>query len=108
MSAIVIRLNYDNTILLQAAGDRLQKIENNFYIHPELIDLNRFEISDRIYNCPIKGLCLWVDLKTEAGWINDICWVYPEPKKAYQHIAGWFGFYPSHRKYELMHVSNDS
>lgn len=94
-------MKVDNSILLQATGDQFQIIENNYYVHPELIDLNRFEISDRIYNCPVKGICFWVDLKTELGWINNICWVYPEPKKAYQHLAGWFGFYPSHRLYEI-------
>ena len=91
----------DNSILLQASDDQLQLFENNYYVHPDLIDLNLFEISDRIYNCPAKGKCLWVDLKTELGWINDICWVYPEPKKAYQNINGWFGFHPSHRQYEI-------
>lgn len=94
-------MKVDNSILLQATGGQFQIIENNYYVHPELIDLNQFEISDRIYNCPVKGICFWVDLKTELGWINNICWVYPEPKKAYQHLAGWFGFYPSHRLYEI-------
>jgi uncharacterized protein (DUF427 family) len=102
MSAITIRMKNDDSLLLQASDNKLQKIEGNYYIHPELIDLNQFEISDRIYNCPVKGICLWVDLKTELGWINDICWVYPEPKQAYQHIKGWFGFYPSHRQYEII------
>ena len=102
MSAITIRMKHDNSILLQAADSQLQRIEDNFYVHPELIDLSQFEISDRIYNCPVKGVCMWVDLNTELGWMNDICWVYPEPKKPYKHIAGWFGFYPNHRQYEII------
>lgn len=102
MKTITIRMKSDNSVLLQASGDQLQLIENNYYVNPDLIDMRLFEISDRIYNCPVKGICLWVDLKTELGWINDICWVYPDPKKAYRHIAGWFGFYPSHRQYEII------
>ena len=102
MPAITIRLKSDNSILLQVDSNHVQIIEGNYYVHPDLIDLSRFTISDRVYNCPVKGVCLWVDLNTELGWINDICWVYPEPKKAYQHLAGWFGFYPSHRKYEII------
>ncbi len=101
MSSVTIFMKHDNSILLQANGDQLQLIENNYYIHPDLINMNLFQISDRIYICPIKGTCRWVDLKTEHGWINDICWVYPQPKQAYQHLTGWFGFYPSHRKYEI-------
>jgi len=102
MSKITIRINNDDHILLQAQGNQLQEVEKNYYIHPDLIDMSQFEVSDRIYNCPVKGICFWVDLKTDLGWINDICWVYPEPKKAYQGIAGWYGFYPSHKKYEII------
>lgn len=96
-----IRMKHNGSILLQASTEQVQKIDGNYYIHPALIDMSRFEISDRIYLCPAKGKSVWVDLKTESGWINDICWVYPEPKKKYQHIAGWFGFYPTHRQYEI-------
>ena len=92
----------DDRLLLQAQGNQLQQVENSYYVHPDLIDMSQFEVSDRIYNCPVKGTCFWVDLKTDLGWINDICWVYPEPKKVYQHIAGWYGFYPSHKKYEII------
>lgn len=102
MSKITIRMKNDDHILLQAQGNQLQEVEKNYYIHPDLIDMSQFEVSDRIYNCPVKGICFWVDLKTDLGWINDICWVYPEPKKAYQGIAGWYGFYPSHKKYEII------
>ncbi len=101
MSAIKIKMKHDNSILLQAAENQIQMIEGNYYVHPDLINLDKFQISDRIYNCPAKGKCLWVDLHTELGWINDICWVYPQPKETYQHIAGWFGFYPSHKNYEI-------
>ncbi|MDX2477550.1 MAG: DUF427 domain-containing protein [Gammaproteobacteria bacterium] len=102
MSKITIRMKNDDHILLQAQGKQLQEVENNYYIHPDLIDMSQFEVSDRIYNCPVKGICFWVDLKTDLGWVNDICWVYPEAKKAYQQIAGWYGFYPSHKKYEII------
>lgn len=97
----------DDRILLQAQGNHLQEVENNYYIHPDLIDMSQFKISDRIYNCSVKGVCFWVDLKTNLGWINDICWVYPEPKKTYLGIAGWYGFYPSHKRYEIIvHPNN--
>ena len=101
MSSITIRMKHNNSILLQAADSQLQIVDRNYYVAAELLDLNQFEISERIYKCPLKGNSQWVDLSTELGWMNNICWVYPEPKKAYHHIAGWFGFYPSHRQYEI-------
>lgn len=101
MQELLIRLKQNDEIIVRANPDQYQVLENNFYVHPGLIDLEKFEISDRIYNCPVKGKSYWVDLKTGNGWLNDICWVYPEPKKKYEHIAGWYGFYPSHRDYEI-------
>jgi len=102
MPAIKIRMKHDGSILLQADGRQVQVIEGNYYVRPDLINLDKFEVSDRIYSCPVKGKSMWVDLNTEPGWINDICWVYPHPKEAYQHIAGWFGFYPAHKNYEIL------
>jgi uncharacterized protein (DUF427 family) len=101
MPDLVIRLKHNNEILVSADKKHVQVLDNNYYIHPDLVDLSRLEISDRIYNCPSKGKARWVDLKTEQGWLNDICWVYPDPKKKYIKIAGWFGFYPSQKHYEI-------
>ncbi len=102
MHSMTIKMKHDDKILLQADSNQIQMIEGNYYLHPDLINLDIFEISDRVYNCPIKGKCLWVDLKTELGWINNVCWVYPDPKDAYKNIAGWFGFYPTHKNYEIL------
>lgn len=101
MSDLVIRLKSNGAVIAQADREHIQHQDGNYYLHPDLVDSEEFEISNRVYNCPAKGVSYWVDLKTDRGWINDICWVYPEPKEKYQHIAGWFGFYPSHNKYEI-------
>ena len=101
MPDLVIRLKYNHEVIVRADKSQVQMLENNYYLHPDVIDLSRFEISDRIYNCPAKGKSRWVDLKTEQGWLNDICWVYSNPSDKYKQIAGWFGFYPRHQKYEI-------
>lgn len=101
MSHLCIRLINSDELLVSADAGQVQQIEGNYYIHPDCIDKDKFETSDRIYNCPVKGTSYWVDVKMKRGYLNDICWVYPDPLPDYRHIAGWYGFYPEHRKYEI-------
>lgn len=101
MGSLRIRLKLDGSLLVDAAQDQIQMLEGNIYVHPDSIVTQSFDISDREYNCPAKGTSYWVDLKTEQGWLNDICWIYPHPLPAYSHIAGWYGFYPEHKRYEV-------
>jgi uncharacterized protein (DUF427 family) len=101
VNRLCIRLTGDETALVQAEPDQVQELEGNYYIHPDCIDADRFETSDRIYNCPVKGTSYWVDVRTDRGYLNDICWIYPDPLPDYSRIAGWYGFYPTHRKYEI-------
>lgn len=94
----ILRLS-DDSVLLRAAADQVQVIGGNYYFHPDALDHEMFEISDRIYTCPQKGVCNWVDLNTDKGYINNVSWVYTRAKSDYKHIAGWFGFYPEHKYY---------
>lgn len=101
MKQLVIRAS-DGKVLVTAGPDHWQRLEGNYYIDPQCIDARRFVVSDRLYLCPAKGRSFWVDLRTARGWLNDICWVYPDPKPAYRRIAGWYGFYPDHEQYEIL------
>jgi uncharacterized protein (DUF427 family) len=92
----------DGELLVSAEASQWQRLEDNYYVDPACIDDSRFVVSQRVYLCPAKGKSFWVDLKTDRGWLNDICWVYPEPGPGYRHIAGWYGFYPEHEQYEIM------
>ena len=89
----------DNAVLVRADAGQVLQLGESVYFHPECIDHTRFEVSDRIYTCPEKGTCFWVDLKTDKGFLNDVAWVYPETKQGFEHIAGWYGFYAHHRYY---------
>lgn len=101
MSSLRIRLKGSETDLLEADPDQVQQLEGNYYIHPDCIDTDTFITSDRVYHCPAKGTSYWVDVKTARGYLNDVCWIYPDPTPAYARIGGWYGFYPTHRKYEI-------
>ncbi len=89
----------DKTVIARASDDQVISLEGNWYFHPDTIDKNCFDISDRLYNCPKKGICQWVDMKVGRHYWNDIGWVYPKPLKAFKNIAGWYGFYDIHKYY---------
>ena len=94
-----IRLNGNEEILVSANSNQVISLEGNYYFHPDCIDKTRFETSDRTYSCPEKGVCLWVDMKTGNHYQNDVAWVYPQTKKGYEQISGWYGFYSDHKLY---------
>ena len=89
----------DNSVLLRVPIERIQKLEGNYYFPAEFLDSADYEISDRTYTCPQKGVCNWVDLKTDKGYVNDVAWVYAHAKRDYEHIAGLYGFYSKHKYY---------
>ncbi len=99
--AICVTRRIDGRILVRADNpDQVTVLDNTYYFHPDTVDLDGLEKTGRVYQCPHKGTCCWVDLVTEKGVIIDASWIYPEPKEGYRHIAGWYGFYASHRYYE--------
>jgi uncharacterized protein (DUF427 family) len=97
-----IQRKSDNAVLATTTNpEQVLFLEDNWYFHPDTIDTSRFEISNREYICSYKGTCYWVDLKTEDGHINDVAWMYPDPKPGFRKIKGWFGFYADHRYYRF-------
>ena len=52
-------------------------------------------ITERTYNCPYKGVCLWIDLVSPDKTARNIGWVYREPYPTYDFIKGKIAFYAS-------------
>ena len=102
MSICVIRRTDSNVLLRADNPDQVTTIDDTWYFHPDIVDLEGLEKTDRIYKCPLKGTCNWIDLVTDKGVIIDVSWIYPEPRPDYHHIAGWYGFYADHRYYETI------
>lgn len=105
--AICVVRRKDSKILVRADNaDQFTKVDGAYYFHPDIVLLNGLEETGRTYECPHKGTCHWIDLVTEKGVIVDASWQYPNPKKGYQHIAGWYGFHSGHRYYETKEMDN--
>ncbi|MBE9515918.1 MAG: DUF427 domain-containing protein [Proteobacteria bacterium] len=99
MNGHCIIRNKDGVVLANAPADKTCQIEGYWYFHPDYVDQSWFETSDRIYDCPVKGSCLWVDLKIGKGFSNNAGWIYTQTLPAYDHINGWYGFYDKHKHY---------
>lgn len=93
-------------ILASAPVNEIVHIEGNYYFNPEHCKTDAMEISGRKYNCPSKGVCNWIDLKTETGYINDIAWVYPDTKPGYEKIRGRYGFFGKFNLYDYLESDN--
>ncbi|MFV1992806.1 MAG: DUF427 domain-containing protein [Acidiferrobacterales bacterium] len=90
----------DRKILARAPVDEIIHLEGNHYFIPESDQNDFMEISDRTYNCPKKGVCNWIDMKSGNSYFNDIAWVYPATKPEFTNITGRYGFYENHKLYE--------
>lgn len=73
--------------------DGVQLFEGNLYFDPACVDLKQLIITERTYTCPYKGTCNWIDLQSETGRVQNIGWVYPNPKSGYEHIKDKIAFY---------------
>jgi len=67
--------------------------EGNWYFAPEAVDMKHLRVTQRIYTCPYKGVCYWIDLDSPAGRAQNIAWVYNNPKPGYEFIKDKIGFY---------------
>lgn len=94
--SLQIRAKHDPGITLadsQRGADKVSIVEGGWYFHPNMVDMTHIEISDRLYNCPYKGVARWVDLITPTKTARNIGWVYEDPKHGFEHIAGLIAFY---------------
>ncbi len=75
----------DNTVL---------PFEGNLYFTPEAVNMENLRVTDRLYTCPYKGVCHWVDLVTPEGTqATNVGWVYRNPKPGYENIKDRIAFY---------------
>lgn len=100
MTAHRIVRSKDGLVIAEADGDKVRHIEGNWYFAPETVNTETLETSDRIYDCPIKGRCYWVDMVDNGRYKNNLSWIYFDTLPDYDHIRDWYGFYPHHDYYK--------
>lgn len=95
---VTIRDRKTGTIL--ASTDDAAKVasfEGNWYFDPSAVNQDVLKVTANTYTCSYKGTCNWVNFSDGANEAKNIAWVYPTPKKGYEHIAGKYAFYSGDR-----------
>jgi uncharacterized protein (DUF427 family) len=94
MNLIVKELTSGNGIASGEEGRNVRVFEGNWYFQPNVVNMEHLKITERIYTCPYKGVCYWIDLETPDGRVaRNVAWVYRQPKPGYEFITDQIGFY---------------
>ena len=74
------------------------KFEGNWYFDAAQVNMANLTVTERTYTCSYKGTCFWVDLTTPKGAVQNVGWVYREPKNGYENIQDRVAFYNGSRQ----------
>jgi uncharacterized protein (DUF427 family) len=92
MQQYVIKERSNGTVIAYGEeGVSMHMLEGSWYF--ENVDMSLLRVTERTYTCPYKGVCYWIDLETPSGRAQNVGWVYPNPKRGYEHIKDLIGFY---------------
>lgn len=92
---IIVRDAQSGDVLAQAILEQdVIELEGCYYFKREHVSMDRVKISARTYTCPYKGVCFWIDLKTDdTNTIENIGFSYTDTKADYNYINSRIGFY---------------
>lgn len=91
---LTVRDRHNGAVLASGIeGESVIELEGNWYFHPDNVNSDIIDISERTYNCPYKGVCHWIDLNAPESRVQNIGWVYQDTLPDYKHIDGWIAFY---------------
>jgi len=66
-----------------------------YYFPPFDVRIAYFMVSSKQTVCKWRGVARYWDLRVEKRVALDAAWSYPHPRKGYEGICDYFGFYPS-------------
>jgi uncharacterized protein (DUF427 family) len=67
--------------------------EGNWYYAPEHVNMAHLRVTERVYTCPYKGRCYWIDLDSPNEKVQNVGWTYFDVKSGYEWIQGQIAFY---------------
>jgi uncharacterized protein (DUF427 family) len=73
------------------------RFEGNWYFEASGVELQHLQVTERIYTCPYKGVCYWIDLVENGQTSQNVGWVYRQPKAGYEQIKDCIAFYAGKR-----------
>jgi uncharacterized protein (DUF427 family) len=85
------------TLATAVKGAGVHLFEGAWYFDQDKVDMTHLTVTDRIYTCPYKGRCYWLDLETDDGRVQDVAWTYFDLKPGYEFIQDQIAFYAGSR-----------
>ncbi len=97
--SVTIREKASGSVLARGdVGAEVVKFEGHWYFDPSTVERDLLRITDRTYTCPYKGTCNWVDyVDSDGQTVQNVAWVYPNPKAGHELIQNRYGFYAGSR-----------
>ena len=93
MSLTIKERSTGSIIASGVENETVRLFEGAWYFKPELVNMEYLHVTERIYTCPYKGVCYWIDIETPDGQrAQNIGWVYRQPKPGYEFIKDEIGF----------------
>jgi uncharacterized protein (DUF427 family) len=93
--ALVVKERHTGSVIASAeenAGVRV--FEGNWYYNQNNVDMQYLKVTNRVYTCPYKGRCYWIDVEAPDGTkAQNVAWTYFDVKPGYEFIQGEIGFY---------------
>jgi uncharacterized protein (DUF427 family) len=94
MPLVIKQKGSDAVIASGSPSDNTARVfEGNWYFAPSAVDMAHLVVTDRIYTCPYKGDCFWIDLEAPGLSAKNIGWVYQNPKPGFEMIKDQIAFY---------------
>ncbi len=82
-----------HTLARGLEGRSVIRLEGNWYFEQAAVAMQYLKVTDRVYVCPHKGQCFWIDLELPDRTERDVAWVYTIVKPNYEYIKDRIGFY---------------
>ena len=109
--AYIIRANNEEKTLLALSNESQHYIvveSDNWYFHPEQVDMQYLVKTDKTWVCPHRGIGYWYNLEAPAISINNVAWCYPNASNGYANIKGLMGFWGRDTAASIAEVSDAS
>jgi len=91
--AYAIRAKDEFSSILAFSPDAVVIVEGHWHFQPAHVNLMFLKPNSRAFVCPYKGQAIWYDLMIPGLTVENIAWVYPNPKPGFEQIKGLIGFY---------------
>ena len=94
---IIIEDYAGNEVAKAIVGEGVQLFEGAWYFAETAVNFTNLIRTERIYICPYKGKCHWIDLQTENGDVENIGFTYYQVNPGYEFIQDKIAFYAGKR-----------